>query len=183
MSIGAIFLFVITSLLAGVSFAILSTVWLTTVETTSMGYDRVEEWPGIDLFERLQRCVLVFCGVAFSVLPAALFAPLVADLRIRGVLMLCSCFVCFPFVFLSQMDSGTAVVPFSMFVWRSLREAFDGWLKFGGNAMLLAALLLLPGIGNWWYPHLNWSYVLVVIAIGATVIYFRLLGRLAWVHR
>ncbi len=79
-----------------------------------------------------------------------------------------------------MMDSDSAVVPFSAYVWKTTRLARSAWTKFYvSSSVLFVANALLCLAGHW--LNAIWMLLLPLAIVLSLTIYFRLLGRLAWV--
>jgi hypothetical protein len=104
----------------------------------------------------------------------------VVDDLVQLILMGAIVFVLFPIVLLSMLESNSMFNPVSPPVLGSLLRSWWAWLRF-----YFAATILLAGIWVQFYAVERggrWAFVPVAFLLTATLlIYFRLLGRLAWV--
>ena len=89
-------------------------------------------------------------------------------------------FLLFPFLLLSALEAGSPLTPFSLPILMSLRHHGRAWLAFYGQSIALFAACWLIGLVLWTVlPALALLPIGVVLA-STLMIYFRLLGRLAW---
>ena len=87
----------------------------------------------------------------------------------------------FPLVILSMLEADSVATPFMPRVWGSLGVCWQAWFVFYVEAWLLAAI---PGAVAWFAPEaINmWHVWALLFAINVALpLYFRILGRLAWV--
>jgi hypothetical protein len=86
----------------------------------------------------------------------------------------------FPILFLSMLEANSPFWPFSAPVWRSLLSHWWAWGKF----FLLSTVLFAAVVGGALLCVVEVSFLLGFVVAFVTVailmIYFRLLGRLAW---
>jgi DNA-directed RNA polymerase subunit RPC12/RpoP len=158
---------------------------LVVIQETSEGTDRIEEWPE-GLFTEWMFGVLFI----FNSLGAATFA----GVMLRGVLreycgipfwpaMPITIVVLFPVLLLSMLETGSALNPVSLPVWRSMRSAWPAWAGFYVESGLLAAAGVATAMAAAW-PAGLWGAALVSpVLIGMALVYARLLGRLGWACR
>lgn len=154
-----------------------SNVGLTILRDTSYGNDDVEHWPGVsdgvtDAFFLISS-VMMSAG-AGSVLGklGLMSVPLAAGL---GLLVL------FPIVLLSMLETNSPINPCSVLVWRSLAASWRAWAMFYVVTILGGAVVI--GITVLVARHLNLvagSLIVGPLAALSWMIYFRMLGRLAW---
>lgn len=87
----------------------------------------------------------------------------------------------FPFVFLSMLETGSPWDPCSPVLCRSLWRAWRGWIAFYLETTLL--FLAVVTVGDQLLLRFDsWLGILVICLLtgAAVILYFRLLGRLAW---
>ncbi|MCO6455965.1 MAG: hypothetical protein J5I93_11760 [Pirellulaceae bacterium] len=184
--IGALFslLFGILAFFVGACVAIAGAVFgQTVVGDTAAGNRRVSNWPDTTFLDWWLDALYVVNSMFLSSLPGLFLGQF---LRLLGgplwLLVLCalaSIWVLLPPVLLSMLETNSPVMPVSVPIWTSLGKAPRRWLRFygmtGGLTLLLflAMLLLWP---QWLLTNLLASAVIVALAM----IYFRMLGHLAW---
>lgn len=159
------------------------------LQDTANGKDAIETWPDVNFLDWLGEALYVFSGLFIAVFPAFLTAK-VLDLigapdamfwlvaivgSALGMLLL------FPFTLLSMLESGSAIMPVSQPILRSLRLATGSWLVF----TLLSGLVVGAGLGLGavrvlWPDSAVMNFVIALLLLVDVAIYFRLLGRLTW---
>ena len=165
---------------------------LTIVIETSYGNDRVTDWPGWMFQEWIGETFYLLVAIALSGVPAGMIALVASFVFLPdGLVFAMGMFVFFPFIQLSLLETSSPVDPFSRPIWRSLSVSRKSWILFYslsaglavltvGPLVLVDLLLRLPTLS----PALHTVLLLglmVPVGIGVSMIYFRLLGRLAWV--
>jgi len=162
-------------------FAIAAACALAIVGDTASGCDRVERWPGALFLDWIGESMPLVSAVGIGVGPLVGLAWLSGD---RGATadagVAVGFFLAFPIVLLSLLENGSIVDPFSLPVLRTFLVGFPGWGKFYFSTALLvlatatiAALALSAG-------GISGIAVTALAASVAWIVYFRLLGRLAW---
>ena len=161
----------------------LSAVLLAVLEDTSDGLDQIENWPPTALANP-HAAIFTLNALTFAALPGIAVGALASAVLGSGAGWIAaplSVVALFPPVLLSMLADNSPLMPFSRPVWRSLRSVCDPWTTF---YLRSAALVGLTGIvaGLGWWLGTFWSVPLAALPIvGALLIYFRLLGRLAWI--
>ena len=89
-------------------------------------------------------------------------------------------FVFFPIFLLSMLESASRFIPYSQFIMTSFRQIPGTWLRFYGLSFALQALVYLLVVVAAQYPNRLITSMAMVIGVTASMIYFRLLGRLSW---
>jgi len=174
--LGVLVLFVVTTW-----FLFASACALAVVRETANGCNKIIEWPGMAFFDWFLDPFYMFNALCVSVLPAAL---VVGSLSLSGrtadLTPLVSLFILFPLVLLSMLEKNSPLAVFSWPVFRSLRTAWLGWIGFyvAVIALLVAAVNVVLAVRP---AGVSWQIIVAspVIVI-VWLIYFRLLGRLAW---
>ncbi|NQT38607.1 MAG: hypothetical protein HQ581_14010 [Planctomycetes bacterium] len=185
--------FSFTGLIA-LAWVVVASVWcLTITGDTAFGSDAIHNWPDavwIDwMFDAFYVVNSVGLSVAAGMGVAWALSPL-GDVRWLSVPM--AMVVCFPVLVLSMIDSNSALKPWSRSVWRSLRDARGTWAVFyAESAMLLvpvgvlaplAVEMALFGDPPAWARAAAMVGVPVLV-VATLMIYFRLLGRMAWYRK
>ncbi len=183
---GGAFLMVVTAILAVLWFAILSATVMAVLRETSEGCDEVENWPGQAFLDWLGEPVHLFVALCMSAVPGAAAAWLLtkfggaspAVMLITGPV---SMFVAFPIILMSTLETNSMFGVLSWPVLRTLGTAADGWLKF----YMTSAAMIVATVAICWAASGVGKVFGVIVAAGIEpvvwIIYFRLLGRLAWV--
>jgi DNA-directed RNA polymerase subunit RPC12/RpoP len=150
---------------------------------TAVGGDDVDDWP-------LPMAFVDWVGNAMFVVNS-LFLSVLAGMGVRWLsdhgelpsqyAVPCTALALFPFILFSMLEANSAVVPFSRAVCRSLLRNCLAWAGFYvESTLVLAGALVL--VGEVFRPGRNPLAILPAAMVVVTVllIYFRLLGRLAW---
>jgi len=169
------------AMIFGLVFAALAAIYgLTIVTETSAGNDRIESWPNAGLFlEWLGNLFYVFNAAALCVALAVALDWVLPGAR--AALIGITTFFLFPFLLLCELESNSAFVPASALVLATLWKRNNHWLLFYAETACLflgaGALMVLaaPWINSGVAALLGGPLVAAVV-----MIYFRLLGRLAW---
>ena len=150
------------------------------VTWAALGYRQIVEWPAFEIFEWLRRALFLFNSLAVSSAPGALVAYCLPGGLWRAIFPVASTFVLFPIVLLSMVSEESPFVPFSRFIWASLSRVKSGWMALYGHAAILLAMVGLPVLLELTVSE-QWTYVSIVVGVYAMLVYFRVLGRLAYV--
>jgi hypothetical protein len=154
---------------------------LCVLESTAAGLDRIEAWPDPQWKEWMAQ--LIYLGWIGAIPLAASYglaclaglAGARIELAFPGFL-----FVLYPIALMSALEANSIWVPLTLPVLLSLFRWWWAWLSFYILTGLLAA-----GLGAVFLYSLSSSQDLLQLLLGplvaaAALIYFRLLGRLAW---
>jgi len=166
----------------GLAWAAVASVFLLAIlQDTAAGNDEVEDWPSAMFTDWILECVYVLNAFTLSVLPGvAITQALGFHNPASWMAVPAAGFVLFPLVLLSMLEADSAVKPFSLPVWRSLFGMGWAWGLFYAEAVVLVvAFFLLSGLAL----LLPWPLAIPLVAtvlVAALMIYFRLIGRLAW---
>jgi DNA-directed RNA polymerase subunit M/transcription elongation factor TFIIS len=162
-------------------FAFASACALAVVRDTADTCETIQTWPGMEFIDWLTEPLLMINAYAASLAPGAAVAWILAQYaEPNRAAMPVSMFILFPLVCLSMLETGSPLGAFSWPVFRSLWQAWWGWIRF-----YLVAALLLTVAGSVLRAVLPQQSTWAVAVVGAScttawLIYFRLLGRLAW---
>jgi len=161
---------------------------LTILGDTAAGADDVGDWPDPTAFlDWAGKTFFVTDSLAVSVLAGKGVSWLLDRVEQPGIYAMVGLpLVLFPLVLLSMLEMNSPLVPLSTTVCRSLVDHWRAWIGFYLETILLAAAIggiliaaLLPQSGLVGIPLL---ILLVFALVAALMIYFRLLGRLAWCY-
>ena len=181
-----------TSPWLGLSFAC----GLKILSETTAGDDRIEDFPRLlDYRDWFGDAFFVVNSLVLTCLPAAGLGWLIdwigggSDLAgVAGLAVFLATFpfvhFWFPLVLLSMLENDSRIPPFSPQVFRSLEKHWKAWAAFYAEAaaMWISALLAMAAIVNMPMPFsviLTWLLFPLILS-ASLMIYFRLLGRLAW---
>lgn len=159
-----------------------SGVGLVVLRDTSYGYENVEQWPGLAPSELVGDAMYVFSSFALAAFLGMLASPAYDWLRLwRPLGIGLVSLLLFPIFLLSMLEANSPLNPLSFSVWRSVVQGWRAWglfylTSFGGLLLSAAIAMVSMRWGGLWIG---------VAAVGAAVssawiVYFRLLGRLAW---
>jgi hypothetical protein len=150
---------------------------------TANGYETIEGWPGVNFLDWMGDSLYVINALFASATPGILLGQVTACagaprfLAFFGGLM--TFYVFFPLFLLSMSDEGSPLSLVSGSVWRSLLAARSLWIRFYliTAGIVLAALIAVAVAA---VSSFLISVPVSLMAIALTMVYFRLLGRLAW---
>lgn len=155
---------------------------MTILRETSCGIDAVKDWPRVLTVEGLGEISFIATGVILALLPGVLLSPLWNRLEVPTPWGVGVCaMLLFPMILLSMLEANSPTHCASWDMWKSLILGWRAWLLF--HLTTFAAALALVGLGSIVLPRIGraWGVVVVgVVAALAWMVYFRLLGRLAW---
>jgi hypothetical protein len=159
------------------------------LQDTANGKDAIESWPDVNFLDWIFEAFYVFSGLFIAVFPAcvlakvlslvgapdALFWLITVGGSSLGILLL------FPFALVSMLESGSAIVPVSQPIIRSLRLARGSWIVFTLLSLLvIGAGVCLGAARVLWSDSTVMNFIFALLGIVLFAIYFRLLGRLTW---
>jgi|SRR5579872_6758953 len=154
---------------------------LSVLESTAAGLDQVEAWPDPNWKEWMGQMIylgwiaVIPLGLSYGL---ALLAGL-ANIPMRWTFP-AAFFLIFPFSLMSAYEAHSIWVPLTLPVLGSLIRWWWTWLTFYFLTSLMAAALALVVA----YAAISGNAVLLVgsgpIVAAASLVYFRLFGRLAW---
>jgi hypothetical protein len=159
------------------------------LQDTANGKDAIESWPDANFLDWLGEACYVFSGLFIAVFPAFLAAKVLSLIGADdamfwfvavvgsslGVLLI------FPFALVSMLESGSAIIPVSQPILRSLRLATGSWLVFTFvSGLVVGAGICLGAVRVLWPDSAVMNFVMALLLLVDFAIYFRLLGRLAW---
>ncbi len=152
---------------------------------TGAGCDKIENWPDIGFIDWALEALYLFNSLGLSLLPGVALAwwwgrsgELPADMIFAP--SAAAAFLLFPVILLSMLEKNSLVAVISPAVCRTFWMATNGWLTF---YFMTAMLLAAAGIVVLTIFAADSRYGLIAAAVALSLvwlIYFRLLGRLAW---
>lgn len=155
---------------------------LTVLLDTSHGAEAVESWPRVLLLEDVGAAAYVASGLILAALPAVLAVQLWQWLGVPkpwAIAVALPTF--FPLLLLSMLESQSPLGLFSPRVWQSLLYGWRVWAIFYALSFALLAVAATVFIAL--TRHGGWTVGVAAsgaVAAVAWIVYFRLLGRLAW---
>ncbi len=150
---------------------------------TAAGADEVGHWPEAAAFvDWVGSTFFVINSLALSVMAGQGLGWLLRQAQVNGVYVMVSVpVVLFPLLLLSMLEANSPVVPISKLVCGSLRRKWREWIGFYLETILLLAVVGASAIATMLLGNLFLAIpMLAVTAVATLMIYFRLLGRLAW---
>jgi hypothetical protein len=151
---------------------------LAVLQDTSNGYDKIEQWPGLNVIEWMLEAFYVINCVLASFVPGFLLGRLLLPGIYGPLLGLATLAAAFPVFLLSALDAGSRIALYSATIWPSVRRAWPLWQMF----YLLSAGLALGAVVAFQIMYSD-SLILNLIGsaalMGVVLLYFRLLGKLA----
>ena len=148
---------------------------------TCNGLKRIESWPRGFFFEWLHETGYVAGAVFWGALPGVPLNLLLQDARIPPVLIFtAAASVLFPLALMGELETGVFCFPGAPAVWLSPFRARRAWLDF--YLITVPLLSLVAGIAAYAFQeNIAWMLLLAsILAAAGWLLYFRLLGRLAW---
>jgi hypothetical protein len=146
------------------------------------------------MFEFLRQALFVINAFGASACPGILVGMARHDALLGFATVMVSAFIFFPFIMLSFVDAESPTTPYSSFIMSTLRTLPGSWLKFYALASIVAAIAVIPHVLSVMHsqsalppaladlvPQPALEYFSVAATVGAAMVYFRLLGRLAYV--
>ncbi len=148
---------------------------------TANGCDEIQNWPGIGFLDWMGEPLYVVSAILVSVFPGVALRWLPPEYGAANVIVPpLGLFLLFPFVLLSMLENGSPIDPISWPVCRTLWRSWKGWASFylvTASLLVTAAVLAIAASAA---GPLYGLFALPVIGVIVWLIYFRLLGRLAW---
>ena len=190
---GSVFAHGITGVAGSIWIIVNSGCCLAILQESAAGNRTIEEWPGFALVDLFLESFYIINSTIFSVAAAwFLTAPLAGIAVLRAFCEVGLFLIVFPIVLLSMLEAGSCLMPVSSAVYAGLRRSRRTWLMFFIESLVLAFGLMIYiefvlVLLDHYSAHVTIQTVflamapLVAPAVLLEMIYFRLLGRLAWV--
>jgi hypothetical protein len=150
---------------------------------TAAGADEVGHWPeAVAFVDWAGSTFFVINSLVFSVLAGQGLGWLLAKAELPGIYAMVGVpIVLFPFLLLSTLEANSPLLPVSKAVCGSLLRNWRAWAGFYLETILLLAVIGASAIAAILLGNLFLAIpVLAVTMVASLMIYFRLLGRLAW---
>ncbi len=154
---------------------------LTILRETSEGTDAISQWPSLLTLEGFGDSLYIVNSVVFSLVPGVALAWMHRWIGIPPAPSIgVGALIFFPIALLSSLLSNGPTRFFSATAWGSLVWGWPAWAAFYlASAMLFGVAGI--GLGFAFSAGLIWGSLLSsLILTVAWLVYFRLLGRLAW---
>jgi DNA-directed RNA polymerase subunit RPC12/RpoP len=180
-TIMAMFLLAASGILGTMCLAALAASLLAIVTESSEGNEVVEAWPDMVFLDWMFEGFYILTAGLVACIPGWAVSLLWPDEPlIRAAVIAGGAVVFFPIVLLSMLDIGSPLAPASPKIVASLLRAPGSWLMFLVESGLLVAALAAVGLALVQWSPLGLVFFAPVVVL-ASIWYFRLLGRLAWV--
>jgi hypothetical protein len=190
----AMLLSMIPSLMALSSFS------LAIFEDTANGSKEINSWPAFNLMEWAQGSMYFLGALGVSGLPGFLVglfmygyynAPIDISLLFFLPVLYLSWYLFFPIVFISMLETGTILEPFSPSILPSMLPLKFPWLAFYGTSFIVSfgSLVCLVPMLYFGYTSENFFMGLPLLIPSAFIItafpliYFRFVGKIALIYR
>ena len=177
---GSAFVGAVAVVLGTMWFALASACALSVVRDTSNGCDKIETWPDLAFIDWIVEPLFLFNSISLSVLPClGITWWTTRSVELTGWAAL-SGFFLFPIFLLSMLDKNSLLAVLSPAIFRTFWRAWTGWVRFYFLTALLMAALIGVSLAAYAVGP-NCAVIAVAIGLGiGWMIYFRMLGRLAW---
>jgi hypothetical protein len=154
---------------------------LTILQDTSEGCDRAVNPPWGWLIYWFEETGYILISLFWGALPVLIMAPIVPGFQaVKLPVSVLFEVILFPLILLSMLEKGSVLMPFSKPVWRTLFSAWHVWALFYLYTLLIGEMYI-------YFWRINpfrtfWSDLIIesVLLPFLWIVYFRLLGRLAW---
>jgi hypothetical protein len=127
---------------------------------------------------------MIFFGLVLSVVPGGMICGVI---RLEGDLswlpIAVSVLILFPFVLLSMLETDSALTPFSQNIWEGLHIAGEAWTATYGFSLAIWGVFAAIDWASKEFisvPEIS-SVIGALSFVAALFVYYRLLGRLAWI--
>jgi len=153
---------------------------LTVLGDTACGYDDVENWPEPPYIDWMLESLFVINAAVLAAMPWFVVTRLFDCGAAAPMLLVGGSLLLFPIVLLAMLEANSPVWPFSSLLAQSLIRVRWVWgLFYAESAVLTVAVGGLAVAAVVWVPYAG-PFLAAVLLTTALMIYFRLLGRLAW---
>lgn len=167
-------------------FAAVAITLLAVLQDTAEGKDVIENWPEGNFLDWFAEAAYVLVALFVAAFPGVLLGRLVSYLAPDSssvgwefVFCIPTTFVLFPIALLSALEAGSPLNVLSRPILRSLSVLARGWLQFYFWSGLLSTAgfvaLAFAIAGPLWMGVVSMAVIAPLL-----MVYFRLLGRLAW---
>ena len=160
--------------------------------SASMGLTKID-FPRFEMFAYVMTGVLLFTSISVGFGPGVTLA-LLTKIPWVGIIALPFGFFVFPFVYLSMLDAGSPAVPYTPYMASTLKEDRSTWIRFYLTSLPAFLLVFIPQIAAIWLqiratkdtsiapitPMIA-SIAAIFCSVFGILVYFCLVGRLAWV--
>ncbi len=139
------------------------------------------DWPELGIFDRMMEALFLVIAALLSFVPFGIMATIDAW---GAAPLLVFAFFGFPVIYLSMLDQGSVVTPWSNLIVSSLYKLPGKWLLFYAATFVLIAAIVAVGAAIFFFAGIErLAYIALpcgVMLVGGTLIYGLWLGRLSW---
>jgi hypothetical protein len=155
---------------------------LSILRDTAYGCDDIENWPEALFLDWIGEFFFLVSSLALSVLPGLVLGRALEAAGVPPFLTVAvSLLLMFPITLLALLETNSPLNPFSLPVWRSLVTVWWAWgLFYIETTVLVATAGCLAFLAVAYVPVVGTFLARPALLVAALMIYFRLLGRLAW---
>ncbi|MFN3153585.1 hypothetical protein [Bremerella sp.] len=150
------------------------------VMSVSSGLDEWD-WPELGIFDRMMEALFLVIAVVLAIVPFGIMATFDPW---SAIPLLAFTFLGFPVIYLSMLDQGSVVTPWSSMIVSSLFKLPGKWLLFYVATFVLISAILAVGAAIFLFAGIErLAYIALpggVMLVGGTLIYGLWLGRLSW---
>jgi Zn finger protein HypA/HybF involved in hydrogenase expression len=178
----------------------MSSFTLAIFEDTANGENMISSWPEFSFLELFQGSLYILGSLTITGIPGLIMAlffydyvfyddsrhSMILSIAFGSLFILLSCFIFFPVVFTSMLETGSVGEPISTTILKSFRTMFSRWMMFYFVGTLLTIILLgTIFVMIALIPYLNIFIIIPASGIitACPIVYMRLLGRLAMLYR
>ena len=153
---------------------------LAVVRDTASGCDEIQNWPDLAFIDWILEPLFLFNSVCVGLIPGLVAAWWMARSLRPDETAAIGMFVLFPIALLSMLERNSPFGAISLPVYQTFWMAWRGWVAFYvSTAIMLAAAGVL--VTKVFLDAGLWGRIAATATVAVVwLIYFRLLGRLAW---
>ena len=178
--------------LVGLMIAVLPTLaiavacWMSMLEDTANGYQRIVRWPDFFSYEWMGGLFYLLAAVTIAgapALPVALLFNLIGLPTVLTPFIFYPCvFLLFPLIMLSMIENDSVTVPMSKQMLGSLKPLARFWGQFYLRSFGIGLLGVIAFSLSTWQ---GWLTIVpaAIIVTAVPILYFRMLGRMAMMYR
>jgi DNA-directed RNA polymerase subunit M/transcription elongation factor TFIIS len=159
-------------------------VGLRVLQETAAGADTIESWPDLAFLDWCMEAIYVAVAFAYSMTPGIVISWFMNRIGLSPavgfVVSMVSLFAFFPIVLLSLMEADSLAAPLTRPIRVSLDKDRSHWMVFYLESVAILIIMLLAAALIY---AKSWLALLLAAAVWSFcwMVYFRLLGRLAWI--
>lgn len=159
-----------------------SAICLIVLQETSEGNDRIENWLDPVFVDWVFDGLVMLAALLYSMAVASAVAQILMAAGLPGwTLVPVVVVLAFPFLLLSVLETGSIWNPFSGKVCRSVSAAWSTWVLFYMETIVLVTAAVVVACLAMSFAGLSGVALAAPVLVAATLLYFRLLGRLAYI--